>query len=98
MLKLVYGECTVSQKSVYKWYDARLGRPSTSTTNENTEAVKKIVMDNRRITIREVAKDVGISVGSCHAIFPDILGLKRVAAKLVPQFSQKQMILEKKCI
>ena len=50
----------------------------TSTTNENTEIVKKIVMENRRITIKEVAEDVGISVGSCHAIFSDILGLKRV--------------------
>ena len=97
MLKVAYGECTVSQKSVYKWYtlftegqeevndDARPGRPSTSTTNENTEAVKKIVMENRRITIREVAKDVGITVGSGHAIFSDILGLKRVTAKFVPK-------------
>ena len=97
MLKVAYGECTVNQKSFYKWYklftegreevndDAYPGRPSTSTTNENTEAVKKIVMENRRITIREVAEDVGISVGSCHAIFSDILGLKRVAAKLVPK-------------
>ena len=62
MLKVAYGECTVSQKSFYKWYklftegreevndDARPGRPSTSTSNENTEAVKKIVMENRRIT------------------------------------------------
>ena len=95
MLKVAYGECTVIQKSVYKWYklftegreevndDAHPGRPSTSTTNENTEAVKKIVMENRRITIREVAEDVGISVGSWHAIFSDILGLKRVAAKFV---------------
>ena len=65
--------------------DARPGRPSTSTTNENTEAVKKIVIKNRQITIREVSEDVGISVGSCHAIFSDILGLKRVAAKFVPQ-------------
>ena len=91
MLKVAYGECTVSQKSVYKWYklftegreevndDARPGRPSTSTTNENTEAVKKIVMENRRITIREVAKDVGISVGSCHAIFSDILVRSKIA-------------------
>ena len=104
MLKVAYGECTVSQKSVYKWYklfiedreevndDARLGRLSTSTTNENTEAVKKIVMENCRITIREVDEDVGISVDSCHAIFLDILGLKRVAAKFVPKllnFEQK---------
>ena len=104
MLKVAYGEFTVSQKSVYKWYklftesreevndDARPGRPSASTTNENTEAVKKIVMENRQITIREVAEDVGISVGSCHAIFSDILDLKRVAAKFVPKllnFDQK---------
>ena len=41
-------------------------------------------MENHRITIREVAEDVGISVGSCHAIFSDILGLNRVTAKLVP--------------
>ena len=96
MLKVTYGECTVSPKSVYKWYklfterreevndDARPERPSTSTTSENTEAVKKIVMENRRITIREVAEDVGISVGSCHTIFSDILGLKRLAAKFLP--------------
>ena len=54
--------------------------------------MKKIVMENRRITIREVAEDVGISVGLCHAIFSDILGLKRVAAKFVPKllnFDQK---------
>ena len=104
MLKVAYGECTVSQKSIYKWYklfiesreevndDARPGRPSMSTTNENTETVKKIVMENRRITIREAAEDVGISVGSYHAIFSDILSLKRVAAKFVPEllnFDQK---------
>ena len=95
MLKVAYGECTISQKIVYKWYNlftegreevndnARPGRPSTSTTNENTEAVKKIGMENRRISIREVAENVGISVGSCNAIFSDILGLKRVAAKFV---------------
>ena len=65
--------------------DARPGRPSTSTTNENTEAVKKIVMENRRITIRNFAEDVGISVGSCDAISLDILGLKRVAVKFVPK-------------
>ena len=72
-LKVAYGECTVSQKSVYKWYklftegredvtdDARPGRPSTP-TNENTEAGKKILMENRRITIREVSEDAGILV------------------------------------
>lgn len=74
MLRVAYGESTLCQKNVYKWYklftegredvndDARPGRPSTSTTDENVEK-------NRRITIREVAEVVGISVGTCPAIF-----------------------------
>ena len=37
--------------------DARAGRPSMSTTDENNEAVKKM--------IRELADDVYISFGSC---------------------------------
>ena len=65
MLKVEYSECNLCQKSVYRWYklftdgredvndDARPGRPSASTTNENTEAVKRIVMENHRITIKD---------------------------------------------
>ena len=56
---------------------------STSTTNENLEAVKKTILSNRRITIRDFADDVGISFDSCQAIFMDVLGKKRRAAKIV---------------
>ena len=35
-----------------------------------------MILDNRRITFREVADDVGISFGSCQAIFTDDLGKK----------------------
>ena len=68
-------------------------RLSTSTTDENVELAKKMILDNRRITIREVANDVGISFGSCKAIFTDVLGMKRAAAKIVPKllnFEHKQ--------
>ena len=41
----------------------RAGRPSTSTTDENIDEVKKIVLVNRRITVREVAEEVNISIG-----------------------------------
>ena len=44
--------------------NAHPGRPSTSTTNENIVAVKKMNLDNHRITIKEVADDIGISFGS----------------------------------
>ena len=55
-----------------------------STTDENIEAVNKILIENHQFTIREVAEDVSMSVKSCHAIFSDVLGIKCVAAKFVP--------------
>lgn len=45
-------------------------------------------MENRRITITQLAEDVGISVDSCRAIFFNVLGMKTVSAKL-PNFDQK---------
>ena len=106
MLRKAYGESAMSKTRGYEWYkrfqDGREDveddeRPSTSTTNENVEKVKEMVMNDRRITIREVADDVGISIGSCHEIFSNVLGMKRVAAKFVPKlsiFEQKQRRME----
>ena len=77
----------MSKTRVYEWYkrfqdgredvedDERPGRPSTSTTDENVEKVKEMIMNDRRITIREVADNVGISIGSCHEIFSNVLGI-----------------------
>ena len=78
MLTKAYGESAMSKTRVSEWYkrfqdgreavedDERPGRPSTSTTDENVEKVKEMVMNDRRITIRAVADDFGISIGSCH--------------------------------
>ena len=97
MLTKAYDASAMSKKRVYERYkrfqngredvedDERPGRPSRSTTDENMEKVKEMVMNDRRITIREVADDVGISIGSCHEIFSSALGMKRVAAKFVPK-------------
>ena len=73
--------------------EERAGRPSTSTTDENIDEVQKIVLVNRRSTVREVAEDLNISIGSCHSIFANDLGMTRVAEKFVPKlfnFDQKQ--------
>ena len=56
------------------------------TTDENIEGVKKMILDNHRITVREVADDVGISFGSCLAIFKADLGLKRVEAEIFQNY------------
>ena len=109
MLTKAYGETAMSKTRVYEWYkrfqdgredgedDERPGRLRTSTTDENVEKVKEIVMNDRRITIREVADDVGISISSCHEIFSNVLGMKHVKAKFVPKllnFEQKQRRME----
>ena len=73
--------------------EERAERPSTSTTDKNIDEVKKIVLLNRRITIREVAEDLNIAIGSCHSIFTNNLNMIRVAAKFVPKLlniDQKQ--------
>ena len=109
MLTKAYGEYAMSKTRVCELYkrfqdgredvegDERPGRPSTSTTDENVEKVKEMVMNDCRITIREVADDVAISIDSCHEIFSNVLGMERVTAKFVPKllnFEQKQRRME----
>ena len=100
MLTVPFGESTMSRTQVQLQYnrfkegqedvndEARPGRPSTSTTDENTEAVKKIISNNGRIIIREFADDVGISLGSCQAIFTYVLRIKCAAEKIVPKIAK----------
>ena len=54
--------------------DSRSGRPSTSTDDVHIDAVH-LILQNRRLTIREIAEDVGISFGSCQAILTEKLNM-----------------------
>ena len=61
MLTVAFGESTMSRTQVQLWYkrfkegeenvndDDRLAWPSTLRTNEIIEAMKKMILDNRRI-------------------------------------------------
>ena len=94
MLTVTLGESTMSSRQVqlcYNWFkegwenvndNARPDRPSTSTTNENIEPVKKIISNNRRITISDVADDLGMLFDSWQAILTDVLGMKLVQRRL----------------
>ena len=96
MLKLVYGDATVTMKTVYKWFarfhygcesvedDERSGRPSTSKTKENVERVSEMIRSNRRLTIREIYEDPNISYGSVQNILTEDFNMRRVSAKFVP--------------
>jgi len=47
----------------------RPGRHSTSTNDDHVEGFRAVIRGNRHLTVREVAEEVGISIGSCHQIF-----------------------------
>ncbi|UYV83711.1 hypothetical protein LAZ67_23002247 [Cordylochernes scorpioides] len=90
MLTVAYGELPWTEAT---FIGERAGRPSTSTTDEKINEVEKMILANRRITVREVAEDLNISIGSWHSIFINDLGMRRVAAKFVSKLlncDQKQ--------
>jgi len=44
-----------------------------------------VIRGNHRLTVREVADEGGIRIGSCHQIFTEKLQMRRVSAKFVPR-------------
>ena len=73
------------------------GRPSTSQNDELIDQVRTFVIQDRRVTVLELAEEVGISTGSLHSILTDDLAMWRVFAKFVPKLltmEQKQLHLE----
>jgi len=65
--------------------DSQSGRHSTSTDDVHIDAVHCLILQNCRLTIREIAEDVGISFGSCQAILTEKLNMQHAATKFVPR-------------
>jgi hypothetical protein len=59
------------------------GRPSTSTNDNHVERVHALIHGNGCLTVREVADEVGISIGSCRHIFTEELQMRRISAKFM---------------
>jgi len=80
----VLGQHSVSYSTVKKWVahfkcnsstddEPRSGRPSTSMSDDNITKAEAIVQSDRRVTVRYVAKTVGVSYGSAETILTDAL-------------------------
>jgi histone-lysine N-methyltransferase SETMAR len=108
-IQRVFGEDAMGITQIKEWYniftdghtsvesDAHSGRPSTSRNDELIDQVRALVMQDRHVTVRELAEEVGISTGLVHSILTFDLAMRRVSAKFVPKLltmEQKQLRLE----
>jgi hypothetical protein len=55
--------------------------------------VLAVIRQNRHLTVREVAKEVGICKRSCHLILTDKLKMCHVAAKFVPRLLTDALLI-----
>ena len=100
----IYGPQTISMRTVFKWVkafkagkfsvedDTRPGRPKTSVTKANIAAVKIVVEQDARLSVK------GISEGSVQTILKKRLDLRKVWARWVPHLlTQEQKTQCLKC-
>ena len=66
-------------------YDPRSQRPATATTQENIDRVHHIVMNDRRLTVNQIANVVGISREQVENILHKEHGISNVSALSVPR-------------
>ena len=89
----IYGPQTISMRTVFRWvkafkagnfsveYDTRPGRPKTSVTKAIIDAVKIVVEQDARFSVKDIASCSGISEGSVQTILKKCLDLRKVCAR-----------------
>jgi AraC-like DNA-binding protein len=108
-IQLAFGDDAMGATLIKEWFnhfkdgrtladsDQHYRRPSTSRNAHVIENVRSLILEDRRLTVREIADQVGISTGSAHSILTEDLHMCRVVAKSVPKLlsqEQQQLCLE----
>jgi len=93
----VYGDSSPSFSTIKKWDakfkrgctsledDPREGRPKSATTLEIIEQVNDMVLDDRRMKVREIAETTGISEERVGYILHEQMDMKKLCARWVPR-------------
>ena len=93
----VYGDSSPKYSTVAKWSaefkhgrdsledDSRPGLPADVISQEMIDCVERLVLNNRRIKVAELASKSGISNGSVYTIIHEHLGMSKVSARWVPR-------------
>lgn len=59
--------------------------PKTATTDDNIAQVRQIVLDDRRIKVKEIAEAMNISEECVYHILHENLGMRKLSARWVPR-------------
>ena len=93
----VYGDSSPSFSTIKKWAaefkrdrtsledDPREGRPKSALTPEIIEQVHDMVLDDRRMKVREIAETIGVSKEGVGYTLHEELDMKKVCARWVPR-------------
>ena len=106
----IYGPQTITMHTVFRWVkafkagkffvedDTHPGRPKTSVTKANIAAVKIVVKQDARLSVKDITSCTGISEGSVQTILKKHLDLRRVCARWVPHLlTEEQKTQRLKC-
>ena len=89
----IYGPQTISMRTVFRWVkafkggkfsvedDTRSRKPKTSVIKANIAAVKIVVEQDARLSVKDIASCTGISEGSVQTILKKHLDLRKVCAR-----------------
>ena len=96
-LHTVYGDSCISKSAISKWMncfkegrdttksDKRKGRPVTVLNERKVAEIQEYILEDRRVTVENVAEHYGISYGTAQDIMSNKLGMRRVSARWVPR-------------
>ena len=88
-----YGDATLSRSVVFKWHkafkegrenvedDPHSGRPISSTNDQNVELVQAVMVKERRLSVRVIAKETGLDKNAVHSILTDHLHMRKQVLK-----------------
>lgn len=97
MIKLAYKDEAMSRTRVFEWYsqfkngreevedEQRAGRPSTSKTEDNVTKIRDLLNTDRHLSVRLIAQELDLPKTIVHEVVTEILGMRKVCAKLVPK-------------
>lgn len=92
----VFGDDAPCKTTIQRWYsesqrervslsnDPKPGRPKTAVTQENINAVQRLIEEDRHVTYREIQAFLGIGMSQIRTILHDELWARKLVSRWIP--------------